>query len=88
MAWRSHGKTNVELISNMARNGIIEADRVINVSSMQVEHGQQMDPDLPMQAMKKVDRANYVLDKSKAYDDRPQCASTLHPVNSTLTPSR
>ncbi|KAL1662757.1 protein-L-isoaspartate O-methyltransferase [Schizophyllum commune] len=53
MAWRSHGKTNVELISNMARNGIIEADRVIN-------------------AMKRVDRANYVLDKSKAYEDRPQ----------------
>ena len=68
----------------MARNGIIEADRVINVSSM-LQHGRQ-DPDLPMQAMKKVDRANYVLDKSKAYEDRPQCASTLHPVDRILTP--
>ena len=45
MAWRSHGKTNVELISNMARNGIIEADRVINVNTV-LQYGERVDPDL------------------------------------------
>jgi len=53
MAWRCSGSTNVELIENMARKGLINSARVIN-------------------AMKKVDRANYVLDKRDAYEDAPQ----------------
>ncbi|KAG8907133.1 hypothetical protein FRB99_005241 [Tulasnella sp. 403] len=53
MAWRSHGKTNIELIMNMQSNGLIKSSRVA-------------------EALKKVDRANYVLDKTSAYRDAPQ----------------
>ncbi|KAF9788314.1 protein-L-isoaspartate O-methyltransferase [Thelephora terrestris] len=53
MAWRCSGLTNVELIENMSKNGLIKSARVRN-------------------AMKKVDRANYVLDKREAYEDAPQ----------------
>uniref|UniRef100_A0A914PC18 protein-L-isoaspartate(D-aspartate) O-methyltransferase n=1 Tax=Panagrolaimus davidi TaxID=227884 RepID=A0A914PC18_9BILA len=28
MAWRSHGKTNLELINNLEKNGIIRSARV------------------------------------------------------------
>ncbi len=61
MAWSCSGKTNAELIDNMAREGILgdtakgstEADKIAR-------------------AMKKVDRANYVRDKRDAYQDSPQ----------------
>uniref|UniRef100_A0A0W0GCJ4 Protein-L-isoaspartate O-methyltransferase n=1 Tax=Moniliophthora roreri TaxID=221103 RepID=A0A0W0GCJ4_MONRR len=53
MAWRSSGRTNAELIANMANNGIFHSERVAK-------------------AMAKVDRANYVRDKSDAYEDSPQ----------------
>jgi len=53
MAWRCSGSTNVELIENMASNGLINSARVRD-------------------AMRKVDRANYVLDKRDAYEDAPQ----------------
>ena len=33
MAWRCSGTTNVELVQNMARNGIITSDRVVEVRS-------------------------------------------------------
>ncbi|KAF9269574.1 protein-L-isoaspartate O-methyltransferase [Marasmius fiardii PR-910] len=53
MAWRCTGKTNSELISNLAMNGIFNSQSVAS-------------------AMNKVDRANYVLHKSQAYEDSPQ----------------
>jgi len=53
MAWYSSGSTSAELISNMAKNGLISSSRVIN-------------------AMKAVDRGNYVLNKRDAYEDSPQ----------------
>ena len=31
MAWRCSGSTNIELIDNMARKGLINSDRVRNV---------------------------------------------------------
>ena len=34
MAWRSTGKTNVQLISNLKRNGIFHSDRVMEVSPL------------------------------------------------------
>ena len=33
-----------------------------------------------LQAMSKVDRANYVLDKVHAYEDSPQSGSLAHPL--------
>jgi protein-L-isoaspartate(D-aspartate) O-methyltransferase len=53
MAWRCSGRTNTELISNLARNGILTTDRVAD-------------------AMSRIDRANFVLRTSQAYDDSPQ----------------
>jgi len=53
MAYRSTGRTNLELILNMQKNKMITADGVAV-------------------ALKKVDRANYVLDKESAYEDSPQ----------------
>ncbi|KAI0322927.1 protein-L-isoaspartate O-methyltransferase [Amylostereum chailletii] len=53
MAWKSSGKTNLELIANMTSNNLIHNERVST-------------------AMSKVDRANYVVDKSDAYRDSPQ----------------
>ncbi|KAK7681406.1 hypothetical protein QCA50_015498 [Cerrena zonata] len=53
MAWMSSGSTSAELISNMAKHGLIRSARLT-------------------EAMKKVDRANYVLDKADAYEDSPQ----------------
>ena len=32
MAWRSSGKTNVQLVSNMKSNGLIKSERIITVS--------------------------------------------------------
>jgi len=53
MAWTCSGRSNAELIENMAKMGLINSPRV-------------------SAAMKKVDRANYVLSKETAYDDSPQ----------------
>jgi len=53
MAWTCSGRSNAELIENMAKMGLINSPRVTA-------------------AMKKVDRANYVLNKETAYDDSPQ----------------
>ncbi|KII87681.1 hypothetical protein PLICRDRAFT_125028 [Plicaturopsis crispa FD-325 SS-3] len=53
MAWTCTGKTNAELVANMARAKLIHSDQVST-------------------AMSKVDRANYVLVKSAAYEDSPQ----------------
>ncbi|KAF8069073.1 protein-L-isoaspartate O-methyltransferase [Lyophyllum atratum] len=53
MAWRSSGKSNKELISNMSKAGIFKSERVAK-------------------AMEAVDRANYVQNKSAAYEDAPQ----------------
>lgn len=52
MAWRSSGRTNTELITNMS--------------------GAILKSDIVAAAMQKVDRANYVIDKSDAYLDSPQ----------------
>ncbi|KAG7095481.1 hypothetical protein E1B28_006220 [Marasmius oreades] len=53
MAWLCTGKTNSELISNLAMNRIFSSQLVAS-------------------AMNKVDRGNYVLRKTEAYEDSPQ----------------
>jgi len=55
MAWSCSGKTNINLIDNLAKAGLIHSPTVAA-------------------AMKKVDRANYVLESSShyAYQDSPQ----------------
>ena len=73
MAWRCSGSTNIELIDNMARKGLINSARVRNVRRIY----RLADPlisaaELVSQAMKLVDRANYVMDKEDAYKDAPQ----------------
>jgi len=52
MSWRSSGRTNEELVSNMIRNGLLKTQRVAD-------------------AMRKVDRANYVMRGTDAYADQP-----------------
>lgn len=37
MAWRCGGRSNQELIDNMMRNGLINAERVANVKHLQVD---------------------------------------------------
>lgn len=34
MAWRSSGTTNLQLVSNMKRNGLIKSERVITVGNL------------------------------------------------------
>ena len=75
MAWRCSGLTNVELIENMSRNGLINSARVRNVCRVHRPVDRLISiskPGLPLQAMKQVERANYVLDKRDAYVDAPQ----------------
>lgn len=72
MAWRCSGSTNVELIENMARNGLINSARVRDVRSIYRSADRCLTPRPHVQAMRKVDRANYVLDKRDAYEDAPQ----------------
>jgi protein-L-isoaspartate(D-aspartate) O-methyltransferase len=72
MAWRSGGKTNLQLISNMKSNGLIRSERIFTVSkkrngSLTVVHRSIS----IIQAMNAVDRANYVKDGVDAYYDSP-----------------
>lgn len=86
IAWRSHGQTNEDLINTMRTNGLITSDRVAEVGhSLTVDPAtsgwwesrvasiQSTDPshDFALQAMKKVDRKQYVQIKSEAYMDSP-----------------
>lgn len=73
MAWRCSASTNVELIENMARRGLINSARVRNVREIHRSADRLISVSEPTpQAMKQVDRANYVIDKRDAYDDAPQ----------------
>ena len=74
MAWRSTGKTNVQLITNLKRNGIFHSDGVMAVSylSSSFKPGTIETHRFASQAMSGVDRAHYVLDKLDAYEDAPQ----------------
>ncbi|TFY65838.1 hypothetical protein EVG20_g5252 [Dentipellis fragilis] len=73
MAWYSTGKTNSDLISNMSRNGILKSDRVYEVSTApRLCTGHPTNSSSAWQAMEKVDRAHYVVDKADAYMDSPQ----------------
>ncbi|KNZ62455.1 protein-L-isoaspartate O-methyltransferase [Puccinia sorghi] len=66
MAWRSHGKTNSELVQNLFTNGLIKSTRLVVSFGTSVR---------VLEAMKKVDRANYLpagAGISYAYEDRPQ----------------
>jgi protein-L-isoaspartate(D-aspartate) O-methyltransferase len=69
MAWRSSGKSNFQLISNMKNNGLIKSERIMTVSKRRwlslIIHRNS-------QAMNAVDRANYVQDTADAYFDSPQ----------------
>ncbi|ERF71397.1 hypothetical protein EPUS_07425 [Endocarpon pusillum Z07020] len=56
MAWRCTGRTNAELISNLAASGLIKNERVLQA----------------MSGRAKVDRAHYCPDSSSAYEDSPQ----------------
>ncbi len=78
MAWRCTGKTNVELVNNMASSRIIKADSVRKESAVRVVT--LMNVTSYPQAMAKVDRANYVVHKAFAYEDSPQYRS-LSPLN-------
>ncbi|KIL63411.1 hypothetical protein M378DRAFT_187020 [Amanita muscaria Koide BX008] len=53
MAWRASGRTNSELIANLASHGVLKSE-------------------IAKPAMARVDRANYVRDRSSAYEDAPQ----------------
>ncbi|PAA91901.1 hypothetical protein BOX15_Mlig033537g1, partial [Macrostomum lignano] len=53
MAWRSSGSSHEQLISRLAKNGILRSPAV-------------------EAAMRRVDRANFVLPGTKAYEDSPQ----------------
>lgn len=70
MAWRSGGRTNAELITNLKRNGIFHSDRVMEVRSFRGPNHRNLT--LFPQAMHKVDRSKYVLYKEDAYEDSPQ----------------
>jgi len=75
MAWRCTGSTNIELVENMVRNGLISSPPVIKVRLIYRSVDRLISvskPALSSQAMKQVDRANYVVDKRDAYEDAPQ----------------
>lgn len=72
MAWRCSGKTNAELISNMASSGIFHSDRVAIVSALLMLTRYDSDADSDLQAMGSVDRGNYVVNRAEAYEDSPQ----------------
>ena len=74
MAWRCTGRSNGELIENMSTNRIISSDAVAAVRNRLSLNNYQRrrNSSLVRQVFKKVDRANYVLDKSDAYIDSPQ----------------
>jgi len=52
----------------MKKNGLISSTRVAEVNLLNLHLVQETNE----QAMKKVDRKNYVLDETKAYEDSPQ----------------
>jgi hypothetical protein len=72
MAWRSGGKTNLQLISNMKSSGLIKSERIMMVSrrngTLSIVNSW-----VCMQAMNAVDRANYAKpeDGVDAYSDSP-----------------
>lgn len=91
MAWRCSASTNVELIENMARRGLINSARVRNVREIHRSADRLISVSEPApQAMKQVDRANYVIDKRDAYDDAPQWVpiSLLKQSLSPITPAK
>lgn len=89
MAWRCTGATSAELIKNMARNGLINSDRVLEVRHSTPSIAYLVISYIRVRliicaecwslskAMTKVDRANYVHDKSAAYEDSPQYVLTI-----------
>jgi protein-L-isoaspartate(D-aspartate) O-methyltransferase len=79
MAWSCSGTSNVELISNLLRNRLINAETVAAVRAHpHINRPECLSLTLTflsryaLQAMTTVDRANYVLDKRHAYEDSPQ----------------
>ena len=70
MAWRSGGKTNIQLISNMKSNGLIKSERIMMVSK-RTRSLVLFTVYRYTQAMNAVDRANYVKDGVDAYFDSP-----------------
>jgi hypothetical protein len=74
MAWRSSGKSNFQLISNMKSNGLIKSERIVTVSE-NYSTNIVVHYDNDFQAMNAVDRANYVHDSADAYFDSPQFRS-------------
>lgn len=82
MAWRCTGNTNVELVTNLMHHGLINSESVAAVRASPPISTDDSDI-LFLQAMRSVDRANYVLDKRHAYEDSPQCV----PSDSIFTPS-
>jgi hypothetical protein len=73
MAWRASGINNAELIGNLKEDGTIESERVGKVHHHSTYNIRRCTTER-FQAMRKVDRGNYVLEDIgfQAYSDSPQ----------------
>ena len=72
MAWISHGDSNDSLIDKMKENGLIISERVEQVSTLPLVVMVAQNSILGhWQAMKQVDRGNYVRLLRSAYMDAP-----------------
>jgi hypothetical protein len=90
MAWHCSGRNNAELIKNMHEHGILHVERVVQVSAVlfailfvrvtnakvTLLHDLLVLAPPVLQAMTKVDRVNYVVNTSCAYEDSPQLRLT------------